>query len=402
MVRGLQGSGPKDRRPFGVFPQSLAGGTQDAHHFMCMARVARKLVVLLLALGSTAAAELSAHAKPSQKNEVQGKGRLDPSLQTLAQKLLRQARPQSGGIIVANPHSGQILAWAEKSTRRDKSWLTHAKAPSASLFKLVTTAALLEKGGVPPNRKVCTSGGVRLIQRKHLDPPRTKQPICSPFRHALGHSKNAVYAQLATSALTRRDLIETGAAFGFNQPLRFERPAEMGRLDVPYGDLAFARAAAGFSHSTLSTLGALQLATVIANGGRRPHFFINPPKGKFASRQVIEPRTARRLARMMEVTIHSGTCRTTFSDERGQNVLGTLKAAGKTGTLRRRPHGPTTSWFVGFAPSRKPRIVISILLNNGEIWHRQAKEVGRDLLVAYFKPYAERPGLKPKRKTKIR
>jgi hypothetical protein len=39
---------------------------------------------------------------------------------------------------------------------------------------------------------------------------------------------------------------------------------------------------------------------------------------------------------------------------------------------------------VGFAPSRAPQIVLSVLLSNGPVWHRKAKAVGRDVLRAYF------------------
>jgi cell division protein FtsI/penicillin-binding protein 2 len=87
---------------------------------------------------------------------------------------------------------------------------------------------------------------------------------------------------------------------------------------------------------------------------------------------------------MMEVTVHSGTSRGVFSDEDGLNYLGDVRVAGKTGTLQAGESEPTTSWFVGFAPSRAPRIVVSVLLENGAMYREKANEVGRDLLRAYF------------------
>jgi cell division protein FtsI/penicillin-binding protein 2 len=99
---------------------------------------------------------------------------------------------------------------------------------------------------------------------------------------------------------------------------------------------------------------------------------------------VIEPETARTLARMMEVTVHSGTSLDAFTDETGRSYLPGVRIAGKTGTLKPSGHSETTSWFIGFAPSRKPEIVVSVLLSNGPVWHQKAKNVARDVLRAYF------------------
>nr|PZN25130.1 MAG: hypothetical protein DIU78_10875 [Pseudomonadota bacterium] len=48
--------------------------------------------------------------------------------------------------------------------------------------------------------------------------------------------------------------------------------------------------------------------------------------------------------------------------------------------------------FVGFPPGRPPEIAVSVLLQNGRIWHRRAAEVARDVLRAYFHERG-RPGI---------
>jgi penicillin-binding protein A len=100
----------------------------------------------------------------------------------------------------------------------------------------------------------------------------------------------------------------------------------------------------------------------------------------------------------MEVTIHSGTCRQAFSNHAGKNYLGNIMVAGKTGTLRPDTDGTTlTSWFVGFAPSRAPEVVVAVMLQNGIVWRRKANEVARDLLRCYFagRPLVTDPFAKP-------
>jgi len=317
---------------------------------------------------------------------------LDAGLQQAALRLLVQARPSAGSIVALDARSGHVLAWAELGSRRGgPSLISNAVAPAASVLKIVTTAALLERSHVSPEKQVCVSGGLRRIDRHHLDPPRSPGVRCSPFGMALGHSRNAVYAQLVTRHLLRDDLVETAARFGFNTRLPFDTKAAMGTLDVPYNDLAFARAATGFHGSTLSALGAAHMAFVIANGGRAAELHIvrsagdyQLSEGKHLLHKVIEPATARTLTRMMEVTVHSGTCRDVFSDETGKSFLPGMRVAGKTGTLQPTPDADTTSWFVGFAPSRSPEIVVSVLLANGRVWHRKAKGLARDVLRSYF------------------
>jgi cell division protein FtsI/penicillin-binding protein 2 len=325
-----------------------------------------------------------------------GRARLtiEPTLQKTAQRLLAGANPLSGSIILAHARSGRVLVWSERERggTRPGSVLLDRRAPAASLFKLVTSAALLEKSRIAPEMRVCIRGGTRGIERRHLDPPKPGTDIhCAPFSQALGHSRNAAFAQLATRHLLRSDLEEIATRFGFNQPLPFVTPLPMGTLKLPYNDLEFARAAAGFRGSTLSPLGALSLAfTVAANGQSvRPRIVAesgayHAPKRRSILGRVVSPTTALRLRQMMEVTIHSGTSLDVFTTEHGRSYLGSLHVAGKTGTLQPTPTAPTTTWFVGFAPSRNPRVVVSVLVQNAPVWRRKANEVARDMLRAYF------------------
>jgi cell division protein FtsI/penicillin-binding protein 2 len=91
---------------------------------------------------------------------------------------------------------------------------------------------------------------------------------------------------------------------------------------------------------------------------------------------------------MLEVTVETGTSRAAFTGPEGRRFLPGIRVAGKTGTLR--PAGgqdSTTSWFVGFAPSRNPEVVVSVMLVNGQLYRRKANEVARDLLRTYFRSH---------------
>jgi len=325
---------------------------------------------------------------------------LDPELQQVASKVLESANAVRGGMVVIDARSGRVLVWTERA--RDghhHQVLSTSRVPAASVFKLVTTAALFETTAITPKDEVCISGGMHGIERRHLDAPHGDATECAPFHYAIGFSKNAVFAQLATHRLLRSGLVDTAAALGFNGLVPFELEVPVGTLEVPYGDLEFARTAAGFQGSTLSPLGGAFLASVIAHGGEATRFHIvEPPstdaevdappehqddKAEVVSR-VLKPLTAERMRRMMEVTVRSGTCRHAFSDESGHRYLGNIRVAGKTGTLRPEANEGMTSWFIGFAPADKPEIIISVMLENGAVWRRKSNELARDFMRSYF------------------
>jgi penicillin-binding protein A len=323
-----------------------------------------------------------------------GPSTLDAALQRSAERLLRGAKPVEGAIVALEPKSGRVLVFAALTGGSAVDLLTQARLPAASLFKVVTTTALFETTSLTPQDEVCISGGMHGIERRHLDPARGPKSECGPFAWALGHSKNAVFAQLATHRLTRADLVSTAERLGFNAKLSLDdgdQEAELGKLSVPYNDLEFARTAAGFQGSSLSPVGAAYLMTLIARGGAPVELRLHEPAASPSATVVPQPspvfsaRTAQRLTRMLEVTVETGTSRAAFTADGGKRYLPGIRVAGKTGTLRPgQGQDSMTSWFVGFAPSRSPEIVVSVMLVNGHTYRRKANALARDLLRTYF------------------
>ncbi|HET7541912.1 MAG TPA: penicillin-binding transpeptidase domain-containing protein [Polyangiaceae bacterium] len=378
------------------------------------------LIVTLAALPATRARATDSRPALDLDHMVQRDGRwvaplagggdalltLDAELQRAASKILASANPVRGAMVAIDARTGKILAWAESARDgRHHRVLTTSRVPAASVFKLVTTAALFETTSLSPKEQICISGGAHGIERRHLDAPRGDATECSPFGYAIGYSKNAVFAQLATHRLLRSDLVDTAQALGFNGLVPFDFDVPVGTLEVPYGDLEFARTAAGFQGSTLSPLGGAYLASVIARGGQAIRLRVAEPPAPADEKQdddqtdkpnapnadeaqvlgrILKPLTAARLRRMMEVTVRSGTCRHAFSDENGRPYLGSMRVSGKTGTLRPEASDGMTSWFIGFAPSQNPEIVLSVMLENGAVWRHKANELARDLLRSYF------------------
>lgn len=328
---------------------------------------------------------------------------LDRTLQEAAAHALRSARPSRGAVVMLSVSDGRILALSElpAAVPASQSLVWSAQTPSASLFKLVTTAALLERAHIQPDHRVCSEGGAHRLDRRHLEAPKQGRVVCSEFAEILAASRNAAYARLVHAHLAPEDLSNYADRFGFNLPLPADVPAEVGHFRPASDPLALARTATGFVGSSLSTLGAAHLAFVLARGGvSYPMKLIDgdTPPGSLAQEElqiartgnpeepvplrVIAPTTASRLRDMMERVVSHGTAAEAFREALGDTTNARLRVAGKTGTLGLDEH--TASWFIGFAPSRAPKVVIAVLLENGAVWHTTAKVIAGNLMREYF------------------
>jgi cell division protein FtsI/penicillin-binding protein 2 len=329
---------------------------------------------------------------------------LDPRLQAAAEQVLARARAPRGAVVVTS-RDGKVLALAGRRTADpkggpdgivDPSLALDAWAPAASIFKVVSTAAMVEAGARGADR-VCFHGGVRSVMESNL--VDTKQDRrCETLGYGLAHSQNAIIAKVAHQRLEPADLSDMADRFGFDQPLAFAAPASFGTAAIPEAKgVPFGRTAAGFDGVTLSVLGGAVLAGTIARGGEAPtptliaaiidsrgeHPAVAPTG---APRKVIEPTVAREVAAMMAQTCKAGSAARAFQ---GRQKIRDVQVAGKTGTLSvSAPDYMQYSWFVGFAPADHAELTISVLLGNAELWHLKAHSAARSVLAEGLRPRA--------------
>jgi cell division protein FtsI/penicillin-binding protein 2 len=322
---------------------------------------------------------------------------LSPKYQRAALGLLRAGGVPEGAVVMADVRTGRILVWAslvEDGASRDL--ISEATAPSASVFKIVTAAALLESG-LDPSTRQCYSGGERQIRAVDLIDDKKRDRWCATMTEAMGRSLNTVFARLAAKNLDRSKIEGVATRFGYRQALPFDVKVAPSTVAFPDDELGFARTAAGFWGSTLSPFEGLTLALTIANDGEmvRPTLVssVKDEDGEIYEgattrqtvRRVIDEAVASQLTTMMENTVESGTSFRSFHDRAGRPYLPDIRVAGKTGTLTKpAPDGPFYTWFVGFAPSRHPEVAISVLVANHLKWRTKATNVASDMLRVYF------------------
>lgn len=307
---------------------------------------------------------------------------LDASFQHDVERILQKSRTPSGAIVVSDVRNGRILAWATVGNEGDL--VRDAKYPSASLFKVVTAAALLESGKVNGGDTVCFGGGEGGLVEADVVPGCHSGDQRIRFDRALGKSINGVFARLALGHLSPDRLTEQAEAFGLSAAPPLDLPADKSFVVVPEEDFAFAKSAAGFGRGKMSPLSALFMMQTIANGGERIGLHVTGPPDSVPRVELgraIKKETADRLARMLEFTTTGGTSKQAFRRIDGRPRL---RVAGKTGTLLIERPRRLVSWFAGFAPAQKPEIAVSVLLANDEEWWRKGNEVARDVFDAYF------------------
>ncbi|HEX9622607.1 MAG TPA: penicillin-binding transpeptidase domain-containing protein [Polyangiaceae bacterium] len=322
---------------------------------------------------------------------------LDPLVQRTAISQMKRYRVPEAGVVMIDVKTGEVLAYASHVTQGDKFDVNaRAEAPAASIFKIVTAAALVERADLVHETEQCYRGGKSRISAEELrdDPERDKW--CATLAIAMGRSLNVVFARLAQKHLTPAELSATGGAFGFGASVPFVVENETSSIDIPNDPLEFARAAAGFWHTSLSPLAGALLAQTVANAGvaLEPRIvrFIEQDKKKIwedksephVLRRAMRAQTANELRVMMEQTVPNGSAYKMFHDAKGRSFLPDIEVAGKTGTLTRHEANRHYTWFVGFAPAKKPEVAVAALVVNTPLWHIKGPHLARDVLRAYF------------------
>jgi len=308
---------------------------------------------------------------------------IEPKLQKTMEKLLRMYRPVGAAVVALDPKTGKVLSIAEIG----EGSATKAAYPAASVFKIVTGAALLEKG-VNPDVQTCYHGGIRRLVGKLLEDKPNLDRRCLSLSMAMAKSANVVFAKMAVKHLDGDELRKVAERFLFNRPI-FDQPMGQSSAEIPDDGLGFAKSAAGFGDVKLSPMHAALIAAAVGNGGLAMEpSLIDAVDGErvepTGSMRLLNVETAGALRDMMKLTVSGGTATYAFR-ERRRMVLGDIEVAGKTGSMSTH-RGPFKdySWFVGFAPADDPKIAVAAVVVNGPKWRIHAPYIAREALKAYL------------------
>ena len=310
---------------------------------------------------------------------------IDQYLQHVAERELRagveENRAEGGTAIIMDPWSGEILALANWPTfnpnafarvddvvRRNRAIQTLYEP--GSTFKIVTASAAIEQKVITPEAQIETSPGfITFPGRKPIYDTHHYGTL--DFTDVIVKSSNVgaikvglkVGPQVLTQYVNR---------FGFGQTLGPDFKGETAgivwsaeRLDAS----ALASVSMGYQVG-VTPLQMVSAVSSVANGGRlfQPRvvraFIKDGRRVDVPSKEMhrtIQPDTAATMTTIMEQVVERGTARAAQIDG--------FTIAGKTGTAAKLVNGhyQTSDYnasFVGFIPSRTPRLTILVVIDS--------------------------------------
>jgi len=262
-----------------------------------------------------------------------------------------------GGVAALDPRNGEIRALAGIAFS--------APQPPGSTFKLVTTAAALERGVVNPSTEfpVATHAIIDGVELENAN----GESCGGSFRNSFAHSCNSVFAPLGLK-IGAPKLVEMAERFGWNSMATI--PGEVASTIPPAAEiqtpLELASTAIGQFETLATPLQMASVAQAIAMRGVR-----HPPTLMAGQRAVGKRVVSRRIGRMIGslmvdvVAYGTGTAA----------AIPGMRVAGKTGTAELEdtrdpetgetlPPDPenTDAWFTSYAPAKRPRIVVAVML----------------------------------------
>jgi cell division protein FtsI (penicillin-binding protein 3) len=320
---------------------------------------------------------------------------IDKNIQYIAEKELDQAihdtQAIAGTVIVENPHTGEILALANRPTFNPN--LHKQITPAAltnravsyiyepgSTFKLVTISGALEEKITNPNEIFdCQMGSIVYNGMRIRD---SKPHGLLPVWGVLADSSDVGAIKIALR-LGEDRFYKYIRSYGFGSQTGIELPGETRGMTKPpsrWSKVSIAAISMG-QEIGISPLQLAALVSTFANDGVwvAPRIIAGTvqPQAKLQTvvfhpalgRRVISSYTAAEMRSMMQKVVLEGTGR--------RAILEGYSSAGKTGTAQK--VDPATGAysktkyigsFAGFAPVNNPQIVVAVILDSAVGLHQ--------------------------------
>ena len=311
---------------------------------------------------------------------------IDEVIQYIAERELDKAfktsHAQGASIIVMDPHTGAILALANRPTFDLNEYNNVSKDrirnrsicdlfEPGSVFKIVTASAALEEKKVVEEDKFFCENGSYKVSTHILHDHRPHGWL--KFREVIEQSSNigtTKVAQILGAGLIYRYV----RLFGFGSKLGIDLYGEIsGAIKEPrfWSKLSIAAVPIG-QEVGVTTLQLVSAVSTIANGGQlmKPYLVkeIRVRHGETIKensplliRKAISIDTANRMKKILTGTVEEGTGKLA--------QLPGFSAAGKTGTAQKlEPNGAYShnkfiASFIGFAPAEDPLIAMAIVID---------------------------------------
>ena len=330
---------------------------------------------------------------------------LDVGLQQTASDALGDRR---GAVVVMEPDTGKILAMISRpeynpnTLKEDWDILTSADNTDAQLLNRAT------QGLYPPGSTFKLVTALEYI-REHPDDYQEFQFDCDGYyeqgdytiqcyhetahghqnlNQAFANSCNGAFASLGLSLDLNR-LADTAGELLFGKELPLSTAYSKSSYEMKEGaDLwEILQTSIGQGKTQMTPMHNALLASAIANGGTlmNPYFVDHVENVGGETIKKFMPSSYGPLMTAEESAILTDLMREVVLTGTGSAVrTDHYTVAGKTGSAEFDAKKETHAWFVGFAPAENPKLVVSVIVEEGGSGGKAAAPIARSIFDAYF------------------
>ncbi len=352
---------------------------------------------------------------------------LQQKIEEIVQKHLKDLNTKRAVVIALNPNNGEIIAlvnvpsfnnnafargityteYQELINHPDKPLFNRAisgEYPSGSTIKPVMVAAALEEKVIAEYTTFLSTGGIRISSwffpdwkvggHGYVDARKAIAESVNTFFYyigggykdfaGLGVKKITHYGKLfGMSEQTGIDL--AGESRGFLPSKDWKRMTKGERWYI--GDTY--HLAIGQGDIMVTPLQVALFTSAFANGGKlyRPHIVreVISPIDQSIKKVPIEPVRENFIDDYNMLIVKQGMRQAVTRGSARRLSLLNIDAAGKTGTAQWSTKKETHAWFTGFAPYKNPKMILTVLVEEGGEGSEVAVPIAYDIFEWYFK-----------------
>ncbi|MBR2525745.1 penicillin-binding protein 2 [bacterium] len=302
-------------------------------------------------------------------------------------KVIYKTKALRGTVIVENPRTGEILAYAvypyydpnnyhKANYTQIKNWTLTDVFPPGSTFKVITVASAMELGKINRNSKINDTGKIKVgwWDIENYDYKTRPNPGMISLEYLFEHSSNVGSVKIA-QLMTAKEFYDILKKFGFGDKTGIDLPAESrGLIKSPNKWDTSDQATMGYGYGTsVTAIQMIAAVSALANDGVivTPHIIKYAPEeavNKIQYRQVLKPQTAKDVTQILTNSINNG---------KSPIKMDRYNIAAKTGTskkLKDDGSGYSNKYYtsiVGYLPSSDPQVLIYVMVDSaqgGNVW----------------------------------
>ena len=265
---------------------------------------------------------------------------------------------------------------------------TQGLYPPGSTFKLLTTLEYIRENPKKYKSYVYDCSGSDSFEGNVINCYGHEHHGRVNLGQSLAKSCNGSFAAIGTK-LDKKSYRNLCEKFLFNKelPVKFEYNKSKFELNAKSDTGEVVQTAIGQGKTMITPLQNAMITATIANKGEMMVPYVIDHTENTAEQvvksyapvsagKIINQKTAKIMGDFMKSVVSEGTA-SSLSDL-------SYKAAGKTGSAEFDSQGASHAWFVGYAPAKNPKIVVSIVVEGAGTGSQYAVPIAKKLFQEYI------------------